>query len=91
MDLALRQDFTIAGYIFYASCEAIAKAGRFLMLSKIDPTVVKDMRIESFQDIDTLMAQLDLRGKHVAVIPYAGYVLPQSEAIYKRLNDEFVL
>ena len=89
LDPALREDFTIAGYIFYASCEAIAKAGRFLMLSKIDPAVVKDMRIESFQDIDTLMAQLDLRGKHVAVIPYGGYVLPQSEAVYGRLSGEF--
>ena len=27
--------------------------------------------------------------KSVTVIPYGGYVLPQNEAVFKRLNGEF--
>ena len=89
LDPALRADFTIAGYIFYASCEAIAKAGRFLMLSEIDPNQVRDMGIESYRSMEELTARLDLAGKDVTVIPYGGYVLPQSDAMYQKLNGEF--
>lgn len=89
LDPALREAFTIAGYIFYASCESISRAGRFLMLSEIDPDLVKDMGIESHRNLDDLTARLDLSGKEVAVIPYGGYVLPQSEETFARLNTEF--
>ena len=89
LDAALRENFTIAGYIFYASCEAIARAGRFLMLSEIDPEQVKDMGIESHRSLEGLMDGLDLAGKRVTVIPHGGYVLPQSESTYRRLNGEF--
>lgn len=89
LDAALRENFTIAGYIFYASCEAIARAGRFLMLSEIDPEQVKDMGIESHRSLEGLMDRLDLAGKRVTVIPHGGYVLPQSESTYRRLNGEF--
>ena len=89
LDEALREAFTIAGYIFYASCEAIRKAGRFLMLSEIDPAQVKNMRIESFREIDALARELDLSGKSVTVIPYGGYVLPQNQDVYRTLNGEF--
>ena len=89
LDPALREAFTIAGYIFYASCESIARAGRFLMLSEIDPALVRDMGIESFRSVDELTAQLDLAGKDVTVIPYGGYVQPQTDALHGRLNAEF--
>ena len=89
LDPALRQAFTIAGYIFYASCEAIARAGRFLMLSRIDPALVKDMKIEAYNDLSELTGRLDVTGKSVTVIPYGGYVLPQKRALYDRLNREF--
>ena len=89
LDEALRESFTIAGYIFYASCEAIRRAGRFLMLSEIEPEIVKDMRIESFKRMKELEKELDLAGKSVLVIPYGGYVLPQNSAVYDRLNGEF--
>lgn len=89
LDEALREAFTIAGYIFYASCESIRKAGRFLMLSDIDPALVRNMGIASYQNAADVQAQLDLRGKSVTVIPYGGYVLPQNEAVFKRLNGEF--
>ena len=89
LDPALRRAFTIAGYIFYASCEAIARAGRFLMLSEIDPALVRDMKITSFRSMESLATELDLRGRHVTVIPYGGYVLPQSAETFQRLNGEF--
>lgn len=89
LDAALREAFTIAGYIFYASCEAIQKAGTFLMLSEIDPALVKDMGIVSVRTAGQLQEKLALAGKHVAVIPYGGYVLPQPAAEYERLNAEF--
>ena len=89
LDPSLRRAFTIAGYIFYASCEAIRKAGRFFMLSKIAPEQVKDMGIEAFDSIEALQRELQLQGKTVSVIPYGGYVLPQNEAVYGRLNGEF--
>ena len=89
LDAALRESFTIAGYIFYASCESIRKAGRFLMLSDIDPALVRDMGIASYQNVEDIQARLDLRGKSVAVIPYGGYVLPQNGEVFWRLNGEF--
>ncbi|HIQ81701.1 MAG TPA: nickel-dependent lactate racemase [Candidatus Pullichristensenella stercorigallinarum] len=89
LDPALREAFTIAGYIFYASCESIRKAGRFMMLSKIDPALVRDMGIESFQNVEDIQKNLQLAGKSVTVIPYGGYVLPQNSATYAKLNGEF--
>lgn len=89
LDESLREAFTIAGYIFYASCEAIRKAGRFLMLSKIDPALVRDMRIQSFQSVEALTAELPLEGRSVAVIPNGGSLLPQNADVYTRLNGEF--
>lgn len=89
LDPALRGAFTIAGYIFYASCEAIRKAGRFLMLSEIDPALVKDMRIESYRNMEDIQRALELTGKTVTVVPYGGYVLPQNEQMYQKLNSEF--
>lgn len=89
LDEALREAFTIAGYIFYASCESIQKAGRFLMLSEIDPELVRDMKIASFRRMEDLEKELNLQGKSVTVIPYGGYVLPQNEQMYARLNSEF--
>ena len=75
LDAALRESFTIAGYIFYASCEAIRKAGRFIMLSDINPALVRDMGITSFRSAEDVQSALELRGKSVTVIPYGGYVL----------------
>ena len=55
LDAALRESFTIAGYIFYSSCEAIRKAGRFIMLSDIDPALVRDMGIANVQRDDNII------------------------------------
>ena len=89
LDEALRQAFTIAGYIFYASCEAIRKAGRFLMLSEIEPALVRDMHIHSFRNMEEVKKELELAGKTITVIPYGGYVLPQNEETHAKMNLEF--
>ena len=47
------------------------------------------MGIESHRSLEGLMDGLDLAGKRVTVIPHGGYVLPQSESTYRRLNGEF--
>ncbi len=78
LDAALREGFTISGYIFYAACEAIARA-RVLMLTKLQPDVVAPMALEAYDDVLALEKQMDLRGKDVFVIPYGGSIVPYME------------
>lgn len=75
LDEELRANFTIGGYIFYATCETIAKSNVY-MLSSIDPNVVKDMKITASNNIDELLNKIDLKDKDVYVIPYGGNVVP---------------
>jgi lactate racemase len=75
LDAELRAGFTISGYIFYAACEAIAKA-RVLMLTQLKPEVVAPMALEAFDDVLALSKKLDLRGKDVYVMPYGGGIVP---------------
>ncbi len=89
LDADLRTAFTIGGYIFYASCEAIAKAGNFYMLSEIEPSVVSGMKIKAYREIDALLKQITFAGKSVYVIPNGGSVLPQMPDEYERLCSEF--
>lgn len=88
LDEELRKAFTIGGYIFYAACEAIRKCN-LKMLSSIDKNVVKDMQIDSYDNIDELLAGVDFSGKSVYVIPYGGSVMPQLKAEYDAINSEF--
>lgn len=76
LDSALRANFTIAGYIFYASCEAIAKCDQLLMLTEIPQETVKDMKITAFSKIEDLNKSLDLYGKDVILMPFGGYTVP---------------
>ena len=71
----MRANFTIGGYIFYATCEAIEKSNVY-MLSSIDPNVVKEMKITASNNIDELLNKIDLKDKDVYVIPYGGNVVP---------------
>lgn len=75
LDEALRVDFTIGGYIFYATCEWLRRGNIFLM-SELPPELVKEMNITSAPQIETLLKQIDFTGKDVYVVPYGGYVLP---------------
>lgn len=84
LDEALRKDFTIGGYIFYAACEALRKAHTYL-LGEIDPAEVQDMGITAYSDMNTLLSKIDFTGKSVYIIPYSGSVMPQMKADYDRL------
>lgn len=84
LDEALRKDFTIGGYIFYAACESIRKA-RTLLLSGLEPDVIKDMQVDSYRDMDALLSQVDFKNKDVYIIPYGGSVMPQLKEEYTEL------
>ncbi|WP_407311816.1 nickel-dependent lactate racemase [Desulfosporosinus sp. SB140] len=75
LDADLRRDFTIAGYIFYASCEAMAKA-EVLMLTRIPAETLDGMGARVFADIDDLLREADFTDKDVYVMPYGGYTVP---------------
>lgn len=75
LDAALRASFSIAGYIFYASCEAIARAD-VRILSRIPKQIAADMRMRAYDDIGALIADVDFTGRDVSVIPFGGYVVP---------------
>ncbi|MBE6908890.1 MAG: nickel-dependent lactate racemase [Ruminococcaceae bacterium] len=88
LDRALRESFTIGGYIFYASCEAIARAKEYYMLTDIAPEQVEKMGLRAYSDPDELMRHVDLAGKRVYVIPNGGSLLPQPREEYASLNAE---
>ena len=81
LDEALRKDFTIGGYVFYASCEAIKKANT-LLLGKVDKDEMKPMGVTAFTDAKELFEQVTFRDKDVYIMPYGGNVMPQ-------LRDEY--
>ena len=87
LDEALRKDFTIGGYIFYAACEAI-RTGNVLLLSELDPDEIKDMGVKSYNNIDELMKHVDIKDKDVYVIPYGGSLVPQIRETYDELLKE---
>ena len=75
LDEALRADFTIGGYIFYATCEWLRR-GKVYLLSTLPPDLVREMNIISSPDIGELLRQIDFTGKDVYVVPFGGYVMP---------------
>ncbi len=76
LDAALRESFTIAGYIFYAACEAIRRADRVLTLTQIPKDVAAPMGLAACGDTAALQKQLSVKGKDVYVMPYGGSVVP---------------
>ena len=85
LDEALRKDFTIGGYIFYAACESIRKSN-VLLLGKIDPEEVKDMGIKAYDDINKLLENVDFKDKSVYIMPYGGSVMPQKKDEYEKFS-----
>lgn len=75
LDHDLRQAFTIAGYIFYASIEAIDRC-RVKMLSEIDPSIASRMHLEAFTQLDTLLQTVDFTDQDVYVMPFGGFTVP---------------
>ena len=78
LDADLRAAFTIAGYIFYASCEVMARAD-VLMLTQIPEATLEGMGARVFSDIGSLMKEVDFAGKDVYVMPFGGYTVPYLE------------
>lgn len=82
LDKALRDSFSIAGYIFYAGCEAISKGKVFMLTSfskDLSKDALKDMNISAYSDLNELLSQIDVTDKSVYVMPYGGNVLPWSD------------
>jgi nickel-dependent lactate racemase len=75
LDEELRRGFTIAGYIFYASCEAMAKADT-LMLTDIPPETLEGMGARVFSVLPELLKEVDFTGRDVYLMPYGGYTVP---------------
>ncbi len=71
----LREAFTVAGYVFFLTCE-LAQRFRIILLSGIDPAETSPMGIESYPDVPSLLAAASLEGKSITVIPRAGSVVP---------------
>ncbi len=88
LETALRTGFTIAGYIFFASLEAIAKASKFYMLTKIPAAELDGMGAEVCATPEEIMQRIDFTGKSVYIIPNGGSLLPQLKEDYAALNDE---
>ncbi|WP_195543453.1 nickel-dependent lactate racemase family protein [Massiliimalia timonensis] len=75
LDRDLRENFTIAGYIFYASCEAIRRS-RVLMLTELPADTLRDMQLRGFSSMEELMSHVDLTGRTVYVMPMGGNTVP---------------
>jgi len=50
---------------------------------------VRDMKIDSYHNIEDLLATVDFKDKSVYVIPYGGSVMPQLKEEYDAINSEF--
>ena len=75
LEKRLREDFTVAGYIFFLNCEQ-ARRYRIMLLSTIAPEDTAPMGIESYRDVSALLARAEVEGKRILVIPNAGSVVP---------------
>ena len=75
LDKDLRENFTIAGYIFYACCEAILKCN-VTMLTNIEPSILKEMKIKAYNSLDELKSNIDFKGKEVCIMKNGGSVVP---------------
>ena len=76
LDEELRNNFTIPGYVFYLNCEQ-AKRYRIMLVSALNPADAKEMGIEVYQDIDMLLANVELENKKLLVIPEGSVVIPK--------------
>ena len=78
LDAALRENFTIDGYIFYAMCEAMERLDVH-MLTEIDPCEIRGMKMKLYKDVRKLSENIDFTGKSVYVMPFGGNTVPYME------------
>ncbi len=78
LDKKLRENFNIPGYVFYQNCE-IAKRVNLVLLSSIDKEKLAPMGINSYNDVDSLLADINFKDKTVYIIKKGGTVIPSLE------------
>lgn len=76
LDADLRANFSIAGYIFYACCEAVAKCEKVIMLTEIPPEIVHDIGIKAFDTAEKLQREIQVENKKVYIMPFGGNTVP---------------
>lgn len=79
LDADLRARFDVAGYIFYAACETLARV-RAYMLTDIPAATVADMGIHAVSSVEALRPLLDFAGRTVYLMPAAGNTVPYEES-----------
>ncbi|MBQ2699651.1 MAG: nickel-dependent lactate racemase [Clostridia bacterium] len=72
---ALRADFTIAGYVFFAMCQ-VARRCRVKMLTMLPADTTRAVGVEAYQDLQSLLENTDFANKTVYAMPFGGSVLP---------------
>lgn len=78
LDEALRENFTIDGYIFYLTCENLVYANCHVVTT-LSPELVAPMRLDASENVEELVKKVDFTDKEVYVINYAGSVVPMCE------------
>ncbi|MBQ8537500.1 MAG: nickel-dependent lactate racemase [Clostridia bacterium] len=72
---ALRANFTIAGYVFFAMCQ-VARRCKVRMLTQLPPETTLAVGVEACQSLDELLRRVDFAGKTVYAMPFGGSILP---------------
>lgn len=77
LDESLRSDFTIPGYIFYATVELSQKCN-VILLSTIDPQSIEPMGIKAVNSIEEAFTLTDVskKGQKITLMPYGGTTVP---------------
>ncbi len=77
LDQELRKSFTIPGYVFYATVE-IAKRNKVVLLSTIDPELLKPMGIIATTSLEEALklAHIENSDQDIIVMPYGGNTVP---------------
>lgn len=89
LDQSLRKAFTIGGYIFYAACENIRRANVLLLAGpELDAAVVGDMGVHKYDNMETILSEIDFKNKDVYIMPYGGSLMPQMQEDYARFSEE---
>lgn len=75
---ALRNHFTVGGYIFFLNCEQ-AKKIRIYLYTKATDKEIPLMGIRVYHDLDKLLADAKIGGKKTYIVPNGATVIPVLE------------
>ena len=78
LDSALRANFTVAGYIFYA-CVSIADNAEVHVLSALDPADLTAMHMHPHASAEEIASLLDFGDQHVIVMPRGANTVPMEK------------